>query len=279
MYLLILFLCLISSTCGFFSSVSPLTHSTHQQQTKFFSVTPPHPHLNTKYDAKAIKSYYDARLLPVAYRLNVLGLPLLTWFASLVIDKHVWKRDSLPHIQVQRGVQLRNILINSESIAVIKSGQAISLRPDLLKVKAWADELGKLVDDVAPFSDGDAMKIIEDASLSLDHFEFLNTGKCVASASIGQVYKARVIHSPLLVETIGKEEAARWGDTIVAIKVQRNNAPASVALDMYLIRRAAEWAEKFRGGELPSVADELGKQLFGELDYVSEAHNCENFGR
>tara|TARA_B110000305_G_C19286623_1_gene562006 strand:+ start:362 stop:988 length:627 start_codon:yes stop_codon:yes gene_type:complete len=208
-----------------------------------------------------------------------LGLPLLTWFASLVIDKHVWKRDSLPHIQVQRGVQLRNILINSESIAVIKSGQAISLRPDLLKVKAWADELGKLVDDVAPFSDGDAMKIIEDASLSLDHFEFLNTGKCVASASIGQVYKARVIHSPLLVETIGKEEAARWGDTIVAIKVQRNNAPASVALDMYLIRRAAEWAEKFRGGELPSVADELGKQLFGELDYVSEAHNCENFGR
>eukprot|EP00541_Cyclophora_tenuis_P005544 CAMPEP_0116552500 /NCGR_PEP_ID=MMETSP0397-20121206/6526_1 /TAXON_ID=216820 /ORGANISM="Cyclophora tenuis, Strain ECT3854" /LENGTH=467 /DNA_ID=CAMNT_0004077467 /DNA_START=14 /DNA_END=1417 /DNA_ORIENTATION=- len=37
------------------------------------------------------------------------------------------------------------------------------------------------------------------------------------------------------------------------------------------------WLSKFRGGDLPAIADQFGMQLFGELDYVREANNCDRF--
>lgn len=46
---------------------------------------------------------------------------------------------------------------------------------------------------------------------------------------------------------------------------------------MYLIRRTAMWLSKFRGGDIVAIADTFGLQLFGELDYIREANNCENF--
>lgn len=192
-----------------------------------------------------------------------------------------------------------------------QSGQALSLRPDLIRNKQWAEELGKLVDAVGSFSDLSAMKIMQnelsadllprikaakamptkksngkglsdvekfvesDAVLSM--FEFYNGNKAVASASIGQVYKARIRRSPQLEAAIGKTEAMKWGGKIVAIKVQRPDAAASASLDMYLLRRAAMWLAKFRGGDLPAIADQFGMQLFGELDYVREANNCDRF--
>lgn len=46
---------------------------------------------------------------------------------------------------------------------------------------------------------------------------------------------------------------------------------------MYLIRRTAMWLNKYRGGDIVAIADTFGMQLFGELDYVREANNCERF--
>ena len=46
---------------------------------------------------------------------------------------------------------------------------------------------------------------------------------------------------------------------------------------MYLIRRTAMWLSMFRGGDIVAIADTFGLQLFGELDYVREANNCEQF--
>ena len=59
--------------------------------------------------------------------------------------------------------------------------------------------------------------------------------------------------------------------------IQRPDVGASAALDMYLIRRTAMWLSKFRGGDVIQLADTFGSQLFGELDYVREAENCERF--
>ena len=117
-------------------------------------------------------------------------------------------------------------LVRSKSVALIKSGQALSLRPDLLKSKIWAEELGKLVDEVGSFPDIDAMNIMREelsdilpriknvkrvestraskqsgrrkSRLSklvendpvLSMFEFDNDCRSVASASIGQVVGA-----------------------------------------------------------------------------------------
>lgn len=120
-------------------------------------------------------------------------------------------------------------------------------------------------------------QILSQADPILSMFEFYNGTQAVASASIGQVYKARIRGGPELEAAIGKPAAAKWGGKIVAVKVQRPDVAASAAMDMYLIRRSAMWLSKFRGGDLPSIADQFGLQLFGELDYVREANNCDRF--
>ncbi len=111
----------------------------------------------------------------------------------------------------------------------------------------------------------------------LSIFEFYNSNRAVASASIGQVYKARIRRGPQLEAAIGRKMAAKWGGKIVAVKVQRPDAAASASLDMYLLRRAALWLSLVRGGDLLAVADQFGMQLFGELDYIREANNCDRF--
>lgn len=238
------------------------------------------------------------------------------WYFGLLSD-NFFSRDS-PSVQRLRGSQLREVLVSSGSVALIKSGQALSLRPDLLKNKIWAAELGKLVDAVGSFSDVDAMNIMKkelkdlptltngsrigsgssknknkkslgkkqklskiekmvasDPILSL--FEFSNSNLAVASASVGQVYKARIKRGPALEAAIGRVEAAKWGGKTVAIKIQRPDVAAAASLDMYLLRRTALWLSKFRGGDLVGIADTFGQQLFGELDYIRESNNCERF--
>ena len=96
--------------------------------------------------------------------------------------------------------------------------------------------------------------VANDPILSL--FEFYNGNKAVASASIGQVYKAKIRRGPQLEAAIGKEDAAKWGGRVVAIKVQRPDVAASASLDMYLLRRTAMWLSKMRGGGLPEIADQ-----------------------
>ena len=281
------------------------------------------------YDADSILDFYDKRPLEVAWRLNILGLPLLGWYFGLVSDRLFMNYDDddddddddkdgpksnmMMKVHRKRGVELRRHLVNSGSVALIKSGQALSLRPDLIKNEYWSEELGKLVDAVGAFNDVTAMNIIrkeleelvprltavkrvgkdfsrkkyrgstskfeskfeDDPVLNL--FEFSNGYKAVASASVGQVYKAKLRRGPLLEAAIGRKQAELWGGRTVAIKVQRPDAASSVSLDMYLLRKAAMWLSKWRGGDLPSIADQFGVQLFGELDYVREANNGERF--
>ena len=267
----------------------------------------------TGYDAKAIEKHYDMRPLQVGWRLNSLGLPLLAWYGRLLMDRANGVLN-LPSVQRQRGKELREVFVRSKSVALIKSGQAFSLRPDIIKNKIWAEELGKLVDAVGSFSDVEAMSIIRtqlndivprmeaskdgkwkdtfekrkgivktklekivanDPVLSL--FEFENDYRAVASASIGQVYKAKLRRGPQLEAAIGKEMAAKWGGRYVAIKVQRPDVASSVSLDMYLLRRTATWLSKMRSGDILGIADQFGMQLFGELDYEREADNCLRF--
>lgn len=318
------FLSMGSPSCAFQNSLfsdrqkrtnpnSPLfstRESTKSWDSKRRKKTKPMP--VTGYDAQSIEEYYDRRPLQVGWRLNSLGFPLLGWYLGLLMDKTMGISDK-QDVQRKRGEELRNLLVQSRSVALIKSGQALSLRPDLIRNKIWAEELGKLVDAVGSFSDLEAMQIMRrelkdilprmkvtkaswqdgyrlrkkkavsrlekfvanDPILSL--FEFYNGNTAVASASIGQVYKAKIRRGPQLEAAIGKEEAAKWGGKIVAIKVQRPDVAASAALDMYLLRRTATWASKMRGGGLPKIADQFGMQLFGELDYVREANNCERF--
>jgi len=291
-------------------NINNIDHQSSQRLSRSKQKMKPMP--VTGYDGRAIEEYYDMRPLQVGWRLNTLGIPLLFWYCRLLMDNSTGLLK-LPSVQRQRGKELREAFVQSRSVALIKSGQALSLRPDLIKNKIWAEELGKLVDAVGSFSDVEAMKIIRselkdvsqrmeaspkgwkdsfrkrrrqansklekivanDPVLSL--FEFDNDNQAVASASIGQVYKARIRKGPQLEAAVGREVAAKWGGKVVAIKVQRPDVASSVSLDMYLIRRTAGWLSKMRGGDILGIADQFGIQLFGELDYEREANNCLRF--
>ena len=202
-------------------SISRLVNNEHQQYNNHQSTSL----YNVGYDAEAIMKYYDLRPWEVGLRLNMLGLPLLGWYLGLVMD-NVLKINDKEEVERKRGEELREHFVRSKSVALIKSGQALSLRPDLLKSKIWSEELGKLVDEVGSFPDIDALNIIRDelsdllpsiknarkveqqsdrksskpkrgrrnkltrlveSDPILSLFEFDNDVRTVASASIGQV--------------------------------------------------------------------------------------------
>lgn len=163
---------------------------------------------------------------------------------------------------------------DKEAMRIMKQELA-DLYPRLEVTKtSWKDQMKKKKAKNKRLSSVERV-VEKDPILSI--FEFYNDNKAVASASIGQVYKAKIRRGPQLEAAIGKEEAAKWGGKTVAIKVQRPDVEDSASLDMYLIRRTATWFSKFRGGDLPAIADQFGMQLFGELDYIREADNCERF--
>eukprot|EP00752_Nemacystus_decipiens_P012504 g11075.t1 len=220
-----------------------------------------------KYDGDRIEEYYSSRPLSVLQRFLRIGPPITAWYAQQQLDKKTAKwlpKHVAEAMNEDRAQELRKILAGSGSVTFIKSGQALSLRGDLVKNREYVRELSKLQDEVGTFPNSVAFRIMEE-DLGVppqEVFEFIYPDP-IASASIGQVYKARV----------------RRTGALVALKVQRPDAFRSAAVDMYLLRQGARWfkkAKKLRS-DMVGVADEFGRQLFNELDYVQEAYNCIRF--
>ncbi|WP_269623601.1 ABC1 kinase family protein [Prochlorococcus marinus] len=146
----------------------------------------------------------------------------------------------------------------------IKLGQALSTRPDLVN-KIWLDELTKLQDDLPAFNHIEAKKIFEKeiGKPTEEIFDFFPL-KSVASASLGQVYKAKL-------------NSNYW----VAVKIQRPNLEFIIRRDLVLIRLLSIFASPFLplnlGFGLDEIVDEFGLSLYKEIDYEQEAENAERF--
>lgn len=146
----------------------------------------------------------------------------------------------------------------------IKLGQMLSTRPDIVPAD-MLKELRTLQDEVPPFDTGVAMEIIsrdlgrplEDCYASIDD-------EPIASASIGQVYKAQ-----------GKD-----GRELV-VKVRRPDIEQTIQLDMQLLRWLAESLEtlmpELRAYHPTMLAEELDQLLTRELDYISEGSTTARF--
>ena len=146
----------------------------------------------------------------------------------------------------------------------IKVGQALSTRPDLIR-KDWLEELTNLQDNLPSFSHEKALGIIENelgkpASELFEEFP----SKPIASASLGQVYKAKL-----------------FGDYWVAVKVQRPNLIFNIRRDIVIIKilgvLSAPILPLNLGFGLGEIIDEFGRSLFDEVDYKKEANNAEKF--
>ena len=215
---------------------------------------------NRRYDPQAIARYYRYR--PWQLWLRAL---LIIWFFARFIFNLKWDdwQNRVEQNKSKRATQLRKLLTRLGP-AFIKVGQALSTRPDLVH-KDFLEELIKLQDQLPAFDSVLAYKMIEnelDSSVKEIFSELSATP--VAAASLGQVYRGRLIS--------GEE---------VAVKVQRPNLRPVISLDLYLMRWAAGWLAPWLplnlGHDLTLIVDEFGTKLFEEIDYINEARNAEKF--
>lgn len=220
-----------------------------------------------KYDGDLIDSYYRSRPLEVWERAIEIGSPLLGWWILRKWDNVTrFSRDDRENkLRASlRAADLRDAIVQGGSITFIKSGQALSLRPDLVKSADYVRELSKLQDEVGTFPNDVAFGIMrEELGRDPDEVYEFNPPEPIASASIGQVYRAVV----------------RATNETVAVKVQRPDALQTAPVDMFILRSVAAIIKKRKNirSNLVAIADEFGRQLWQELNYTQEARNCARF--
>ena len=161
------------------------------------------------------------------------------------------------------GVRLRQTL-DDLGPTFVKFGQVLSTRADILPDSVLF-ELQKLQDTVKPMPAGVAQAIVE-RELGAPVSEVF-TGfdpEPLGSASIGQVHRA----------------VLRDGE-VVAVKVQRPEAPGRVESDLELMREFADFLDRRFGRrifvDVRGLIAEFETVIRRELDYTAEAENARRF--
>ncbi|MFN5967122.1 MAG: ABC1 kinase family protein, partial [Pseudanabaena sp.] len=212
-----------------------------------------------RYDIEAIANYYRNQPLRVWWRCVVIFVPLIWLFLRLRLNSKA-SADKLRKLAIES-----RQLLTKLGPAFIKIGQALSTRPDIVP-PIFMDELAELQDQLPAFDNDIAFQFIREA-LGADPSEVYAeiSENPIAAASLGQVYKGRL----------------RTGE-LVAIKVQRPDIAAGIALDMYILRGIATWLRKtfkFVRSNLAAILDEFASRIFEEMDYTFEGHNAEKFAK
>lgn len=147
----------------------------------------------------------------------------------------------------------------------IKIGQALGTRADLLPL-AYVKELATLQDQVPAFSTAEAFARIEsELGRSLRECYAEIDSEPVASASLGQVYRARLAS--------GEE---------VAVKVQRPNLEQLISFDVAILYKIVKLTNRFfpranENADWEGMLREFHSTIFEEMDYVKEGRNADRF--
>ena len=150
-------------------------------------------------------------------------------------------------------------------VLMIKLGQFLSSRADLLPEKALA-VLASLQDEVPaePFSH--VVSVIEtELGQPVEHIFSTLERKATAAASLGQVHKG-------VLASTGEE---------VAVKVQRQNIDQLVRMDLsslkFVILVITRFLDTGNFIDLKGVYREFERTVYEEIDYITEAANCQRF--
>lgn len=148
----------------------------------------------------------------------------------------------------------------------IKFGQALGARADLLPHE-YVVALNRLVDEVTPAPFEQIQEVLK-KELGRDPHEVYAelTPTPIASASIGQVYAARL-----------------WTGENVVVKVVRPGSRDTFEMDLEIMADIADWAHAHtalgRLYNLPILVEEFAHTVRGEFDYLREAANADAFRR
>lgn len=145
----------------------------------------------------------------------------------------------------------------------VKLGQMLSTRPDIVP-KELLVQLEMLQDKVQPLPFNRIEQVLREEGIEIEAVFTEFAREPVASASIGQVHRARLKD--------GKE---------VAVKVQRPGVRQLVDDDLSILLDLARMAEKrTRWGRLyrvVEIVEEFSIALRGELDFTREGNNADHF--
>ncbi|CAE8678345.1 unnamed protein product [Polarella glacialis] len=219
------------------------------------------------YDGPWIEAYWQRRPLRLLLRFIDVSLRAGSFSVAMEVDKWTNKTEEMTPQRAREAKEL----ITDLGPAFVKLVQVWASRPDILP-EAYQKEFEQLLERVRPFGKEEALQSLsrnfggEDKVRSMFD-DMAAFDKPVASASIGQVYKASIK---------GRE---------VAVKVQRPDVREQVTLDLYVIRRLAaagqylpieRYASQFKG--LFELIDRAAPPFIEELDYELEANNQRRFG-
>jgi ubiquinone biosynthesis protein len=174
-----------------------------------------------------------------------------------------WVRQDKPVFQYSRWERIR-MVCEELGPTFVKLAQVLSNRPDMLPAPL-IEEFEKLQDNVPPFAFSKVKEIVErETGKKLeDVFEVFNE-KPLASASIGQVHKARMKD--------GKE---------VVVKIQRPEVREQVESDLAIlvdaVNRADRYLQKQGITNAPDLVRSFERSMHKELDYRNEARNLDRF--
>jgi len=250
------------------------------------------PYLRGQYDPLLAQSYYKSKPLLVIRRMAQMFRLSNTFLFNILVDKYIFRRDEDDLINQKRAQELL-VLIQEIGPTAIKVGQALSVRQDLIN-ESYAKALVKLQDDVPPF-DSDVAKEFLKNELGIAKFNRLkvedNWEKPIASASIGQVYKATLVlndddeqdEEGLVLTGSGEGTTTNQPKEInIAIKIQRPNVLAEIALDLFIVREfIAPIYKRLTNtqSDLKSLANEWGRGFIAELSYDTEKYNTQQFNQ
>ena len=150
-------------------------------------------------------------------------------------------------------------------VLMIKLGQFLSVRPDLLPEKALG-VLSSLQDEVPPAPFAHVVHVIEsELGRPIEEVFSMLERKCTAAASLGQVHKAVL---------------ASTGET-VAVKIQRPNSDHLVRMDLralkFVIWVITRFVDMNDFIDLMGIYHEFEHTISEEIDYVREAANAKRF--
>ena len=200
----------------------------------------------------------DVSFFRIAQRIAIWLWFLLRWSAREAIAR--LQNQSSPK---EKAVRLRETF-ESLGTTFIKLGQQLSLRADLID-QEYCNELGKMLDEVPPFSTDIAIELIEKnlARPLTDVFSVFDPSP-IGSGSLACVYQAIL----------------RTNQQRVAIKVRRPGIQKLLAADIAAMRfmlLTAEYVTLIRSGTTKHLYTELMSMLYEETNFRKEARYTDIF--
>ena len=221
--------------------------------------------LPREYDFGRIRTYWQRRPFQLLTRFLEAGLKVGGYTFQMKLDEALGRSDEM---RPQRAVEARE-LITDLGVTFIKIAQVWASRPDILP-KEYLKEYEKLLEQVRPFGKDLALETLrrdESGPAAIDLFQDLSVfDEPVASASVGQVYKATL------------------NGKTVAVKVQRPDVREQSTLDLYVIRTAGALGAMLpfnqirqQSKQLMELIDLTAPTFVKELDYEIEASHQRRF--